>query len=281
MGERITEYRNGDYVFDVIDAGPIDGTPIVLLHGFPQRATAWDLVTPLLHARGYRTLAPDQRGYSPRARPTRRRDYVLGGLVADALALFDAIGDGPVHLVGHDWGAIVAWGIAAHHRDRVATLTTLSVPHPAAFRAAMPRGQLLRSWYIGMFQLPKIPEVFLTKSFESPKARARIGLPERYADTLIDDIVASGALTGALNWYRAVPFWPTADRRIGTITVPTTHLWSDGDFALSRFGAQRTGRWVDAPYEFRIITGANHWLPETRPDEVADAILARVGGGAI
>lgn len=277
MGERITEYRNGDYVFDVIDAGPVDGTPIVLLHGFPQRATAWDLVTPLLHQHGYRTLAPDLRGYSPRARPGRRRDYALGLLVGDVLALFDAIGDGPVHLVGHDWGAMLAWGVAAQHPDRVATLTTLSVPHPAAYRRAMLRGQVLRSWYMALFQLPRIPESFLTKSFESPKARARIGLPPEYADRLHSDIVAYGALTGALNWYRAMPFWSPTDMRTGKITVPTTHLWSDRDFALSRVGAQRTGRWVQAPYEFRIITGANHWLPETRPAEVADAILDRVG----
>ncbi|QHN25032.1 alpha/beta fold hydrolase [Gordonia pseudamarae] len=278
MSGRITEYRNGDYVFDVIDAGPIDGPPIVLLHGFPQRASGWDLVTPRLHEQGYRTLAPDLRGYSPRARPARRRDYALGLLIGDVLALFDALGNGPVHLVGHDWGSMLAWGVAARHPERISTLTTLSVPHPAAYRAAMPRGQLLRSWYMAVFQLPKVPELLLGKVFRSPKARARVGLPPEYADRLYDDIIASGAITGALNWYRGLPFWSRSDRTPGMITVPTTHVWSDGDFALSRFGAQRTGRSVQAPYEFRIITGANHWLPESRPDEVADAVLDRVCG---
>ncbi|GAB06647.1 alpha/beta fold hydrolase [Gordonia amarae] len=278
MADRITEYRNGDYVFDVIDAGPIDGTPIVLLHGFPQRATAWDLVAPLLHAQGFRTLAPDQRGYSPRARPGRRRDYTLSALAGDVVALFDAIGAGPVHLVGHDWGAMVAWSVAAKHPDRVKSLTTLSVPHPSAYRAAMPHGQIFRSWYAALINIPRLPEVFLSKAFASPDARARIGLPAESADRLYDDIIASGSLPGALNWYRALPFWSKEDIAPGTVRVPTTHVWSDGDFYLSRYGARHSGRWVDAPYEFRIIAGANHWLPEIHPAEIADAILDRVRG---
>ncbi|WAC57760.1 alpha/beta fold hydrolase [Gordonia sp. SL306] len=277
MTDRLTEFANGPYVFDVIDSGPIDGVPIVLLHGFPQRATAWDLVVPLLHDKGFRTIAPDQRGYSPRARPGARRDYRMGELVGDVVALIDALGVESVDLVGHDWGAAVAWSVAGAHPDRIRTLTAVSVPHPAAFLRAMPRGQLLRSWYMAFFNLPKIPELFLSRVFRpSAGGGKRIGLPEPFAGRLYDDIVASGALTGALNWYRGLPFGTREDRRFPKIIVPTTYLWSDGDFALGRRGAEMTGNWVDAPYEFRVINDADHWLPENRPQEVATAILDRV-----
>ena len=141
-------YRRGDLTFDVIDRGPADGPPVVLLHGFPQFNTSWEPVMDRLVAQGYRCLAPNQRGYSPRARPPRRRDYRLPYLAEDVLALIDAIGGGPVHLVGHDWGAAAAWQVAATAPERVATLTALSVPHPAGFKKAM-RDAVARGWRRG------------------------------------------------------------------------------------------------------------------------------------
>lgn len=276
MTDRITEFSNGPYVFDVIDAGPIDGPPVILLHGFPQRATAWELLAPRLHANGLRTLAPDLRGYSPRARPTARRDYRMSEIVRDVMALIDDLGVETVDLVGHDWGGAAAWAVAARHPERIATLTVASTPHPAAFIRAMPRGQVLRSWYMAAFNIPRFPEWFLARLFRSPQGGRRMGLPEPFAGRIYSDIVESGALTGALNWYRGMPFWGPEDRRTGHIRVPTTYLWSDGDFALGRVAATMTSGYVDAPYEFRIIHGADHWLPETRPDELADAIVGRV-----
>lgn len=272
--ERLTEFTNGPLTFDVLDDGPLDGTPVVLLHGFPQRASSWELVAPLLHEQGYRTLAPDQRGYSPRARPSGRRAYALDHLTADVIALIDALGVDEVHLVGHDWGAAAAWSVAGHHPDRISSLTAVSVPHPGAFMQAMPRGQLLRSWYMAFFNLPVIPEKALTALFATSSGGRRMGLPEPYASRLNAEIIESGALTGALNWYRGLPFAATKQRRT---RVPTTYVWSDGDFALGRRGAQLTAGWVDAPYEFQVIEGANHWLPETHPRELAEAILARMG----
>jgi pimeloyl-ACP methyl ester carboxylesterase len=127
------QYRRGDLVFDVRDAGPQDGPVVVLLHGFPQHNDSWDAVIERLTAQGYRCLAPNQRGYSPGARPRRRRDYVMTELVADVGALIDASGADKVHLVGHDWGAAVAWGAAAEYPERLATVTPVSVPHPGAF----------------------------------------------------------------------------------------------------------------------------------------------------
>lgn len=274
MTERITEYRRGPWTFDVIDEGPADGDPVILLHGFPQRASNWDRAARLLHERGLRTIAPDQRGYSPRARPRRRRDYRQSELVADVVALIDELGAQRVDVVGHDWGAAVAWTLAANHPGRVRTLTAISVPHPGAFLRAMPRGQILRSWYMLVFQLPWLPEKLLGAGMRRPGFAVRMGLPADHDDRLAD-IVDSGALNGALNWYRGMPI-PDPAVRMRKVTVPTTYVWSDGDPALGRAGARLCASWVDAPYEFEALTGANHWLPENRPREVAEAILRRV-----
>ena len=222
-------------------------------------------MTPLLHQHGYRTLAPDLRGYSPRARPGRRRDYALGLLIGDVLALFDAIGDGPGASGGPRLGCDARLGCR-----RTAPRQGGDADHPVGSASGgIPQGDalgpVLRSWYMALFQLPRIPESFSPSPSESPKARARIGLPPEYADRLHSDIVAYGALTGALNWYRAMPFWSPTDMRTGKITVPTTPTY--GATATSPQPRRRPAhRPLGAgPYEFRIITGANHWLPETRP----------------
>ena len=152
-------FRRGDLVFDVHDSGPADGEPVVLLHGFPQDAGAFDRLAPALHSAGLRTLAPDQRGYSPGARPAGRSAYRVRALVDDVLALLDAAGLSSAHVVGHDWGGAVGWALAAWHPWRVRTLTVLSVPHPAAMAQAMVSSdQALRSSYMAFFQLPVVPE---------------------------------------------------------------------------------------------------------------------------
>ena len=155
-------FRRDGLTFDVRDAGPPDGEPVVLLHGFPQDAAAWDAVSPSLHQHGLRTLAPDQRGYSPMARPRGRKHYTLRETTGDVLALLDAAGLESAHVVGHDWGGMVAWALGAWHPDRVRTLTVLSVPHPAAMAKAMVTStQALKSYYMGLFQLPLLPERLL------------------------------------------------------------------------------------------------------------------------
>lgn len=153
------QYSRGELVFDVIDAGPTDGPVVILLHGFPQMNTSWDAVIPKLTARGYRCLAPNQRGYSRGARPTRRRDYRMSELVGDVRTLIDSSGAQPVHLVGHDFGALVTWFAAAQMPDRFATATALSTPHPiGGLKALVSSRQAFASWYVYVFQLPRIPE---------------------------------------------------------------------------------------------------------------------------
>ncbi|WP_238420712.1 alpha/beta fold hydrolase [Gordonia sp. 'Campus'] len=276
MTTRIDGFTRGMHTFDVVDTGPIDGEPVLLLHGFPQRASSWERVVPLLHDKGFRTIAPDQRGYSPGARPTRRREYRQSELVADALALLDAAGIERAHVVGHDWGSAVAWTMAAHHPDRVRTLTALSVPHPGAFAQAMPRGQLRRSWYMLAFQIPVVPERLLGWAMRTqPDFGARMGLPEPFASRVADEIGEYGALPGALGWYRAM-FLRDSGAAPRRVRVPTTFVWGDADIALGRVGAELTSGWVEAPYEFIVLHGADHWLPESRPRDVAEAILDRV-----
>lgn len=278
---RITSMTRDGLTFDVYDEGPAGGEVVVLLHGFPERASSWRRVAPLLHEAGYRTVAMDQRGYSRGARPKRRRDYRLRELLGDVLALVDTVAPGErVHVVGHDWGAVPAWLLAAHHPDRVATLTAVSVPHPAAFLAAMVRSrQLLHSWYMAAFQLPFLPERLLGSRMRSADGLvSSFGMTEEDVVRFREEVVADGALPGGLGWYRALPLeGPALLRR--KVTVPTTMVWSDGDVAVERWGPEHTGRWVDAPFRFVALEGVSHWIPTHAPEALAEAILDRVRGG--
>src|SRR4051794_27351472 len=194
------QFSRDGFTFDVTDEGPADGPVVVLLHGFPENRSSWLALTPLLVDAGFRVLAPDQRGYSPGARPTRRRSYAMPELVADVLALLDAAGAERVHLVGHDWGGGVAWVFAHAHPDRLHTVTSLTTPHPRAFAKAMVVGtQALHSWYMAMFQLPFLPEAAITarggKNFRDGLVKSGLSeeAAERYAAPLRDRRGARGA----------------------------------------------------------------------------------------
>lgn len=272
--DRIRQYTRGSFTFDVIDSGPLDGDPVILLHGFPERAASWLEVAARLNEAGLRTYAVDQRGYSPGARPRSRFAYRSTELVADVKALIDLIGR-PVHVVGHDWGAAVAWGLAGKHPESVTSLTAVSVPHPAAFmRSMVTSTQGLKSYYMLLFQLPWLPSFLLSR----PKIAARFlrgaGMNRTDVDTYLDQIVADGALKGGLGWYRSLPL--TSPSEIRRVSVPTTYVWSDRDVALGRKGAETCERWVDGPYRFEVIEGATHWLPTQHPDALATSILQRV-----
>jgi len=270
-------FRRNGLTFDVRDAGPGDGEPVVLLHGFPQDSAAWDLVAPALHQHGLRTLAPDQRGYSPMARPRGRAHYALRETVGDVLALLDTAGLESAHVVGHDWGGIVAWGLGAWHPDRVRTLTALSVPHPAAMAKAMTTSdQALRSYYVGVFQLPLLPERLLLAGDGAVLRRMLRsgGLDDALVDHYVRRMQEPGALSAALGWYRALP-WAGRDP-VGTVRVPTLHVWSTGDAFLGRAATEATERFVDAPYRLEVLEGVPHWIPELAADRVAELVTAHV-----
>ncbi|MGH3362104.1 MAG: alpha/beta fold hydrolase [Nocardioides sp.] len=275
--DRITSYTHDGLTFDVRDEGPVGGPVAVLLHGFPERSSSWRAVSPLLHETGIRTLAPDQRGYSPGARPSRVRDHRLPLLAGDVVALAERVGE-PVHLVGHDWGAAVAWYLAAHHPTHVRTLTAVSVPHPRAFLRAARDGQLRRSWYMALFQLPGVMERLARRpGGRVDESLLKGGMTRDDVARFRREIVDDGALPGALRWYRALPF---TDPRLARarVAVPTTFVWSDGDVAIVRRGAELTGEHVDAPYRLEILSGVSHWIPTEAPEALAKAVIARILG---
>lgn len=261
-----------DLVFDVLVDGPEDGTPIVLLHGFPQTAACWDSVVPTLVRSGCRTIAPDQRGYSPGARPIGVDAYESSKLVGDVIGILRHFGLESAHVVGHDWGAAVAWQLAAQHPARVRSLTAVSVPHTAAFGWALREDadQRERSTYMHLLrQEGKAEQVLLENGGERLRAMFSDSSPdERY----VDHLGRPGALTAALNWYRAMT---NAFGDLPPVQVPTTYIWSTEDSAIGRAGAERCGEFVDADYTFVELDGVSHWVPEEAPDRVAAEILAR------
>jgi pimeloyl-ACP methyl ester carboxylesterase len=269
----LTSYDRGGLTFDVTDFGPEDGIPVVLLHGFPADRHCWAAMSAHLTAAGLRTLAPDQRGYSPRARPAGRSAYAVPELVADVVALLDAAGLERAHLVGHDWGGAVAWAAAGSHRDRFATLTVLSTPHPAALlRAYLDPWQALHSSYMLWFQVPVLPELLFAPMFRV--ALVRSGLPPEIAERYLARMAAPGALAGALAWYRALPL---SGRAIHRTRIPTTYLWGRDDPALGRQAAEATRAMVEADYRF-VEVAEGHWLPERAAGVCAGEVVARVTG---
>jgi pimeloyl-ACP methyl ester carboxylesterase len=273
----VDSYTRDGLVFDVRDGGPAGGDPVVLLHGFPQDSAAWTAVAEQLHGGGLRTLAPDQRGYSPGARPAGRAAYRLRQLAADVLALLDAAELGSAHVVGHDWGGIVGWALAAWHPERVRTLTALSVPHPAAMaKAFVTSDQALRSYYMALFQVPGLPERLLLAAGGEPLRRMflRSDLPTDVAEHYVARMREPGALSAAMAWYRALPL--DARDPVGRARVPTLHVWSTRDAFLGRTATEQTRQFVDAPYRLEVLEGVTHWIPELAPGRVAELVTEHV-----
>jgi pimeloyl-ACP methyl ester carboxylesterase len=254
------QFRNDGLVFDVRDGGPPDGEPVVLLHGFPQDSSAFDRMAPLLHDAGLRTLAPDQRGYSPGARPAGRSPYRLRAVTGDVLALLDAAGLESAHVVGHP--------------GRVRTLTSLSTPHPAAAgRAVLTSDQGLRSSYMAAFQVPFLPERLLLAR-DGAALRGVLesgGLPDDAVTRYVDRMRSPGALSAALAWYRAIPL--AARDTVGTVTVPTLHVWSTGDLFLGPAATAGTRRHVTGPYRLEVLEGVPHWIPELAAERTAELVV--------
>jgi pimeloyl-ACP methyl ester carboxylesterase len=270
---RVEELRRGALRFEVSDTGPIDGPVVVLLHGFPGSRRTWDRVTPLLVAGGARVVALDQRGYSPGARPRRRRDYRATEVVGDALALLDAIGVDRVHVVGHDWGGFVAWSLAQEAPHRLSGMTVLSTPHPRAMlRSLFSSAQALRSLYIAFFQLPVLPEALLRPLLV--RLLMASGLPAPVAEDYRRLLSERHALRSALHWYRGM-WLPDGRRKESRMPVPvdTVYLWGNGDQALGRRAAELTRRFVSGRYRF-VELDEGHWIPERSPSVVAWEVLA-------
>lgn len=272
---RPLEISVGSLTFDVAVGGPQDGPAVLLLHGFPQSHRSFDAVVALLHAAGLRTVAPDQRGYSPGARPEGTGEYAVPHLVADAVGLLDALGIEQAHVVGHDWGAAVAWLLAAEAPERVASLTALSVPHPSAFGWAVANDpdQQERSRYMQLLRTEGVAEDALLADGSARLRAMYAPLPAATSAPYVDLLSDRTALTAALSWYRAVDLAAGAP----PCPVPTTYIWSTADRAVGRAGAVRCGDHVTGEYRFVELDGVSHWIPEQAPEAVADAVLRYAG----
>jgi len=265
----------GDLTFDVRADGPDDGRPVLLLHGFPETAASWAAVTPRLTEAGLRTYAVDQLGYSPGARPAEVDAYALPNLAQVTADLMTAMDVPRADVIGHDWGANVAWFLGAWHEDRVRSLTAVSVPHPSAFTAAWRSDpeQQERSSYIRLFwQAGPAEEVLLAGDARRLRRMFGDALPAQAGDGYVAVLSAPGALTAALNWYRAM----SSSTTVEPVEVPTTYVWSDGDVAIGRVAAEGCAAHVTGDYRFVELPGVTHWIPEQAPDQLAAAILDRV-----
>jgi pimeloyl-ACP methyl ester carboxylesterase len=280
MPGQVQQVDVGDLTFDVRVDGPEDGRPVLLLHGFPETSLSWSAVTPLLTRAGLRTYAPDQLGYSPGARPAEVDAYSTPNLTQVTADLLTALDIPRADVVGHDWGANVAWALAAWHPDRVRSLTAVSVPHPAAYTVAYRTDpeQKERSGYIRLFwQAGKAEDVLLADDARRlrrmlPGGEADSGVPAEAIDEYVAVLSAPGALTAALNWYRAM----SSRERVDPVEVPTTYVWSDGDVAIGRTAAEACANYVTGDYAFVKLPGITHWIPEQAPDQLAAAILDRI-----
>lgn len=270
------------FVFDAVAAGPADGEPMLLLHGFPQSSACWRRMQPALAAAGLRTVAPDLRGYSPDARPLDPSSYRIDELMGDVIGIADALGFDRFHLVGHDWGGALAWYVAGAHGERLGSLTVLSTPHPKAFSIARQAGpsadgddQRKKSSYMDDFRTDGFEDVLLADD----RALLRLmvdaaGMDEESATHALARFATREELTGALNWYRGAD--PTDASTLGPVTAPVLYIWSTDDIALGRTAAEATGDQVEGPYEFVVLDGVSHWIPEESADEVVERLLAHI-----
>ncbi len=241
------------------------------LHGFPEHAVSWRHQLPVLAALGLRVWAVNQRGYGRSSRPARIADYAMPELLDDVAALIDASGAKSVVLVGHDWGAMVAWHFAAGRLRPLERLVIMNVPHPLCFRAALRQWrQARRSWYIAFFQLPRLPERMLSANGGAAVRRmfARLALPPDVMAVYTGQIVEPGAATAMLNWYRAARGRdPRTPDMTHMIEVPTLLVWGEDDVALDLVCLDGTERYV-RDLTLRRLPGLSHWVQQDAPERV-------------
>jgi len=263
-----------------VAAGPQDGPLVVLLHGFPEFWYSWrKQIGPLADA-GFRVVAPDQRGYNVSSKPPKVSDYAIGNLVADVMFIVGRLGRERFHLAGHDWGAAVAWSTALLAPDRLNKLAVLNVPHPSVFLRTVrsnPR-QMLRSWYMAFFQLPRIPEQrFSADNFAmGSKSLVASSRPGTFTAEDLDAYRQAwsnpGTVTAMINWYRAFfrtrPPLPQNPK----IHVPTRILWGERDFFLLPEMAQESIAYCDSA-QLTYFHNATHWLQLEEPDAVSAALI--------
>jgi pimeloyl-ACP methyl ester carboxylesterase len=264
--------------FDAITAGERGAPLVLLLHGFAESMHCWRAQVAALGDMGYRAIAPSQRGYSPGARPDPREfsHYLIDRLMDDAMAIVAAsgYGDARFHLVGHDWGGSIAWGLADRHHERLASLTILSRPHPNAFNRALQATdaeQAQRSRHHKAFLEPDAAEVVLADNARWLRDRlAANGVPADAIEAHLAVLGNKDAMEGALAWYRARG---PIRGPLGPIRVPTLYIWGDADDTVGRIAAEGTVDFVAAPYRFEVLSGVGHFAADQAPERVCELML--------
>lgn len=259
----------------VVEAGPKSGVPVVLLHGFPEFWYGWRHQIPALVAAGCRVIVPDQRGYNLSDKPKGVKSYSVFTLVKDIIGLIDALGYEKVNLVGHDWGAVVAWALAILHPERLHRLSIMNVPHPAVMKRFLQRDleQIRRSWYVFFFQLPWLPESGMRQDNWRGAQRALRGSGK--IDTFTTDDVVKykeawsrpGAMTAMINWYRAIMRYQPPMPKDLRVKVRTLMMWGMKDFALSHRMARPSMDYVDEG-NLIFFPEATHWVQHDAAEEV-------------
>ncbi len=256
-----------------VEAG--SGPLVVLLHGFPEFWYSWRHQIPALAAAGFRVLAPDLRGYNESDKPAGVASYCLPLLAADVAALVSHAGAARAHVVGHDWGGAIAWWLAMHRPEVVARLAVLNAPHPAALlRELRTLRQLLRSWYVFFFQLPWLPEWLLSAGGHARLERTLRREPLRPGAFTEEDIrrykealSRPGALTAALNYYRAAFRHPAEARATRPIQAPALLIWGEHDRYLGQRLTEGLEPWAPG-LRVERLPEASHWVQNDAPERV-------------
>jgi epoxide hydrolase 4 len=264
----------------VAQTGPQDGPLVILLHGFPEFWYGWRHQIPALAEAGYWVWAPDQRGYNLSEKPQEISAYNLDELAKDIIGLIDAAGREKAFVIGHDWGAAVAWWVAIHYPERVEKLGILNVPHPSVMAKTLrsqPR-QLLKSWYIFFFQIPRLPEFLISRGHWQGAKQMMLSSskPGSFSDEDLETYEEAWsqpqAFTSMINWYRAAMRNSRKMSRSSRIIVPTLMLWGVKDLALDRSMAQPS---IDLCDDGRLVffEQATHWVQHDEPDKVTKFLL--------
>ncbi|MFO7583482.1 MAG: alpha/beta hydrolase [Anaerolineales bacterium] len=261
-------------------AGPADGTPVLLLHGFPEFWYGWRHQIMALAAKGFRVIAPDQRGYNLSSAPKDVASYGLEHLSQDVIAILDHYGIEKVLLAGHDWGAAVAWTVAILHPERIEKLAILNVPHPAVMLRTVRKSprQMLKSWYIVFFQIPGLADWLMSRNnFAGMIGMLKnSGKPTTFSAEDLEEYrkayANSGGLTGMINWYRAlIRFRPSMPRGV-RLQMPVRILWGKNDLALSPEMAQNSLKYC-VNGELFYFENATHWVQHDEAEAISKHLL--------
>ncbi len=260
-----------------------EGKLIVLLHGFPEFWYSWRHQIPVLAER-FKVVAPDLRGYNDSEKPKGVANYRIDVLTADVMGLIRAFGEEKAIIVGHDWGGGIAWTFAADYPQATERLIVMNCPHPTAFQRHLRANcrQLRRSWYIFFFQIPWLPEGFILLNRRRFVERAFRGMairkeafPDEELQRYVEAIEKPGALTAAVNYYRA-GFRETlrkGERHYAPIACPTLLIWGEEDIALGKELTYDMEPYFADRFEIKYIPRCSHWVQQEQPELVNQYML--------